>query len=117
MAAFSNRSATMYSLPNRQGTATNASNYVGSSSSTLNRNIIVGRLDHQFRATDLVTARYYINDSGTATTGTYGIPVSDPLGDTTDVRVQSLLGAYTHIFGTNVANELRYTSLRRKFID
>ncbi len=106
-----------FPLPNRQGTATNASNYVGNSSSTLNRNIIVARLDHQFRASDLVTARYYINDSGAATTGTYGIPVSDPLSDITDVRVQSLLGAYTHIFGPNVANELRYTYLRRKFID
>src|SRR5439155_9813343 len=101
----------------RQGTSTNASNYVGNSSSTVNRNIVVGRLDHQFRPSDLVTARYYINDSGTATAGTYGIPVSDPLSDTTDVRVQSLLGAYTHIFSGNIANELRYTYLRRKFID
>jgi hypothetical protein len=106
-----------YPLPNRQGTATNANNFVGNSSSSLNRNIIVGRLDHQFRASDLVTARYYINDSGTATSGTYGIPVADPLGDATDVRVQSILGAYTHIFGSNLANEVRYTYLRRKFLD
>jgi Carboxypeptidase regulatory-like domain/TonB-dependent Receptor Plug Domain len=106
-----------YPLPNRQGTATNANNFVGNSSSSLNRNIVVGRLDHQFRASDLVTARYYINDSGATTTGTYGIPVSDPLGDATDVRVQSILGAYTHIFGSNLANEVRYTYLRRKFID
>ena len=35
---------------------------------------MVGRLDHQFRPTDLVTARYYINDSSTNNTGTYGIP-------------------------------------------
>ena len=69
------------------------------------------------RPGDLVTARYYINDSGTHNTGAYGIPVSDPLGDITDVRVQSVLGAYTHIFSPNLANELRYTYLRRKFID
>jgi hypothetical protein len=106
-----------FPLPNRQGTATNASNYVGSSVSVLRRNIVVGRLDHQFRAKDLVTLRYYINDSGAATSGTYGIPAADPLSDTTDVRVQSVLGAYTHIFGPNVANEFRYTYLRRKFID
>src|SRR6185436_2528954 len=37
--------------------------------------------------------------------------------DSTDVRVQSLLGAYTHIFGSNIANDIRYTYLRRKFID
>jgi hypothetical protein len=106
-----------FPLPNRQGTATNASNYVGNSTNTLNRNIVVGRLDHQIRPNDLVTARYYINDSGTYASGTYGIPVADPLADITDVRVQSVLGAYTHIFNSNVANELRYSYLRRKFID
>src|SRR5262249_19799512 len=106
-----------YPLPNRQGTATNASNYVGNSLSTLRRNIVVSRVDHQFRTTDLVTGRYYINDSSTATGGTYGIPVADPLGDSTDVRVQSLLGAYTHVFSSKIDNELRYTYLRRKFLD
>src|SRR5204863_9435539 len=40
-----------------------------------------------------------------------------PLSDSTDVRVQSILGAYTHIFGIHMANDLRYTYLRRKFID
>jgi hypothetical protein len=104
-------------LPNREGTSTNASNYVGSSIATLDRNILVGRLDHQFRPSDLVTARYYINDSGTTVSGTYGVPVADPLADLTDVRVQSVLGAYTHIFSTNVVNEIRYSYLRRKFID
>jgi hypothetical protein len=106
-----------YPLPNRQGTATNASNYVGNSSGTLNRNILVGRLDHQLGPADLLTARYYINDSSTYATGTYGIPESDPLADITDVRVQSFLGAYTHIFSNSVANELRFSYLRRKFID
>ena len=94
-----------YPLPNRQGTATNASNYVGNSTGVLNRNIVVGRLDHQIRPSDLVTARYYINDSGTSATGTYGIAVADPLADITDVRVQSLLGAYTHVFSNSVVNE------------
>src|SRR5207247_3016841 len=35
-----------FPLPNRQGTAANASNYVSNSSSTLSRNIVVGRFDH-----------------------------------------------------------------------
>src|SRR5262249_38883931 len=61
--------------------------------------------------------RYCINDSNTFASGTYGIPESDPLGDITDVRVQSLLGAYTHIFNTSLIHELRFTYLRRKFID
>ena len=60
-----------YPLPNRQGTGTNANNYVGNSASTLDRDIIVARLDHQLRPNDLVTARYYLNNSGTNTTGSY----------------------------------------------
>src|SRR5581483_2979777 len=103
--------------PNRAGTVTNANNYVGSSANSLNRDIVVARLDHQFRPADLVTARYYINNSGTNNSGTYGIPASDPDGDLTDVRVQSMLVAYTHVFRPNLLNELRVTYLRRKFID
>jgi hypothetical protein len=106
-----------YPLPNRAGSVNNANNFVGSSANTLNRNIVVVRLDHQFRPSDLFTARYYINDSGTNNSGTYGIPASDPNGDLTDVRVQSFLAAETHIFSPNLSNDLRYTYLRRKFID
>ncbi len=106
-----------FPLPNSAGTITNANNYVGGSADTLNRNIIVGRLDHQIRPSDLATARYYINDSNTNNSGIYGIPVSDPNGDLTDVRVQSLLLAETHIFSPTLANDVRFTYLRRKFID
>ncbi|HWR15632.1 MAG TPA: hypothetical protein VN577_12440, partial [Terriglobales bacterium] len=65
----------------------------------------------------LVTARYYINDANTNNSGTYGIPAADPLADITDVRVQSILGSYTHIFSPAVMNEFRDTYLRRKFLD
>jgi hypothetical protein len=106
-----------FPLPNRPGTISNANNFVGSSGDTLNRNIVVGRLDHQFRANDLATARYYINDSNTNSTGTYGIPAADPNGDITDVRVQSLLVSETHVFSSNLANDVRFTYLRRKFLD
>src|ERR1700676_1611228 len=106
-----------FPLPNAAGTVTNANNYAGSSADTLNRNIIVGRVDHQFRPADLTTARYYINDANTNSTGTYGIPASDPNGDITDVRVQSLLVAETHIFSPTLANDVRFTYLRRKFLD
>ena len=106
-----------YPLPNRQGTATNATNYVGNTSATLFRNIFVTRVDHRVRTNDFLTARYYINDSNTYNAGTYGIPVSDPLADITDVRVQSLLTGYTHIFHPGLVNEFHYTYLRRKFVD
>ncbi len=106
-----------YPQPNRQGTAANANNYGGNSDSTLDRDILVGRLDHQLRIGDLLTVRYYINNSHTEVSGSYGDPVADPLSDRTDVRVQSLTGAHTHVFTPSVVNELRLTYLRRKFID
>ncbi len=106
-----------YPIANRAGSAANANNFVGSSANLLNRDIVVARLDHQFRPADLFTARYYINNSGTNNSGTYGIPASDPAGDITDVRIQSMLGALTHIFRPNLVNELRLTYLRRKYLD
>jgi hypothetical protein len=104
-------------LPNRTGTVANANNYVGNSDSTLHRDILLGRVDHQFRMADLLTVRYYINNSGASVTGSYGDPAADPLADSTDVRVQSLTGAHTHVFSSTLVNELRLTYLRRKFID
>src|SRR5260370_720199 len=79
--------------------------------------MVVAKRNHRFRPADLVTARYYINTSATDNNGNYGIPASDPNGDVTDVRVQSMLGAHTHIFRPNLTNELRVTYLRRKFLD
>ena len=106
-----------YPLANRAGTATNANNFGGNTKNLLDRDILVGRLDHQLSPNDMLTGRYYINNSGTNDNGTYGKPISDPLSNITSVRVQSLLGSYTHIFGPSVINDLRFTYLRRKFIN
>jgi hypothetical protein len=106
-----------FPLPNRAGTATNAGNFTGSSRNQLHRDIVLGRLDHQFRPPDLVTARYYINDANTNNSGAYGIPAADPLNDITDIRIQNILASYTHIFTPAVSNDFRYTYLRRKFLD
>jgi carboxypeptidase family protein/TonB-dependent receptor-like protein len=106
-----------FPLPNREGTSTDANNHIGTTRSSLDRDILVGRVDHKPATNDLVTVRYYINNSGTNTTGPFDDQVADPLADITDVRVQSLTGAYTHIFSPSVANEVRLTYLRRKFID
>jgi hypothetical protein len=106
-----------FPLPNRAGTSTGASNFAGSSRDALDRNIVVGRLDHQLRPSDLITARYYINDANTNNSGAYGIPAADPLADITDVRIQSMLGTYTHIFTPALTSDFRYTYLRRKFLD
>ena len=109
--------AAYFPLPNRAGTITNANNYVGTSPNGLQRDIVVGRADHQLSSKDLLTARYYINDANTSNPGTYGIPAADPLADITDVRVQTILGAYTHIFSPGITNDFRFTYLRRKFLD
>jgi hypothetical protein len=106
-----------FPAPNRQGTAAHANNYAGVSTSSLDRDILVGRVDHQLRPEDLFTVRYYINDSGTDVTGSYLDPAADPLAGTTSVRIQSLTAAHTHILNTSLVNELRVTYLRRKFID
>ncbi len=52
----------------------------------------------------------------TVAIGLVGIPL-DPDGDITDVRVQSILGAHTHVFRSNLVSEFRATYLQRKFID
>ena len=106
-----------YPVANRVGTAANAGNYTGNSESRLDRDIVLGRVDHKTSSSDLLTARYYMNNSGTSVTGSYANPLGDPLADATDVRVQSLLLAHTHVFGTGVSNDVRATYLRRKFID
>lgn len=106
-----------YPLPNRQGTATGARNYAANSANRLNRDIGMGRLDHQLNSNNLFTARYYINDSATNDSGTYGIPVADPTSNITDVRVQSFLASHTHIFGPTLINDLKFTHLQRKFIN
>jgi hypothetical protein len=106
-----------YPLPNLPGTASGANNFSGNSEQSLKRNIVVGRLDHQFSTRDQATARYYINDSGTYGGGSYGNPAADPDADITDVRVQSFLAADTHVFRPTLVNDIRVTYLRRKFID
>src|SRR5258708_262118 len=105
-----------FPLPNRAGTITNANNFAGSSPNALNRDIIVGRLDHQFRPSDLVTARYYINDANTNNPRIYVNSPSDPLADTTNIRVPSILGSYTHIFTPTATNKSPYSPITRKLI-
>ena len=106
-----------FPLPNRAGTATNASNYVANSESRLDRDIIVGKIDHKPATNDLLTVRYYINNAVTDVTGSYGTRVADPLADATDVRVQNVTAGYTHLFSASVAGEVRATHLRRTFTD
>lgn len=106
-----------FQLPNRPGTATNANNYVANSELALDRDILLGRVDHRVNADDLLTVRYYINNSGTDVSGSYTDHRADPLANTSDVRIQSLTAAHTHVFNADAVNEFRFTYLRRRFVD
>ena len=103
-------------VPNRQGDPNGANNYLGNSRFNLTRNIFVGKLDHALNGNDRLSARYYINDAGTTNAGSYGIPVADPLATNTDVRIQSVLGTYTHNFGPTLLNNFQVSLMNRKFI-
>src|SRR5205823_3928286 len=106
-----------YPLPNRRGTLTNANNFVGNNASSLDRDIVVAKIDHQVRPIDLLTVRYYLNGSGTETSGSWGNALADPDSDITSARIHSLTAAYTHVFGPSVVNQIRFTYLRRRFVD
>ena len=89
---------------------------MGNTKAHMNRDIIVGKVDHVVRDMDRVSIRYFINDALTADAGSYGIPVADPGASTTDVRIQSLLGTYTHSFSSSLLNSFQVSLMQRKFV-
>jgi hypothetical protein len=103
-------------LPNRGLASATSNNFGANSHSTLRRDILVGKLDHNLTSNDLLTARYYINDYHQADGGSYGIPVADPNAGTTDGRVQSIMGSYVHVFSPTVTNNLSISYDQRKYI-
>lgn len=107
--------AVFYPLPNR-ASASGANNYLANDASTLDRDIVVGRVDHIVRDADRLSARYYLNTSASGDRGSYGDPAVDPNAIHSDVRVQSLLGTYLHTFSPTLLNNLQATYLRRKYI-
>ncbi len=102
--------------PNRSASGNGANNFVGPSTQYLNRNIVVGKLDHSFSDKDRISARYYINDATTTGHGSYGITASDPLATNTDVRIQSFLLTHTHAFSPTLLNNFQVSFMQRKFI-
>lgn len=111
------RAASAYwPVPNRAGDANGANNYLGNTGFGLTRNIVVGKLDHAISNNDRVSARYYINDAGSSDAGSYGIPVADPLAISTDIRIQSALGTYTHTFSPSLLNSFQVSLMNRKFV-
>src|SRR5207244_13647249 len=93
-----------------------ANNHLGHHTAHTNRDIIVGKVDHVVRDMDRVSIRYFINDALTADAGSYGIPVADPGASTTDVRIQSLLGTYTHSFSSSLLKSFMLSLIQWNFV-
>ena len=75
-----------------------------------------GKLDHALNEKDRLSVRYFINDALTSDAGSYGIPVADPLATDTDIRIQSVLGTYTHTFSPSLLNTFQVSLMNRKFV-
>ena len=103
-------------VPNRQGESNGANNFLSNSRFQLNRNIVVGKLDHSLTNNDRASVRYYINDASSGNQGSYGNAVADPLATSTDVRIQSILGTYIHTFNPTLLNNFQVSLMRRKFV-
>lgn len=103
-------------LPNRGAAGATSNNFGANSHSTLRRDILVGKLDHNISRFDLLTVRYYINDYHQQDDGAYGIPIADPSAGTTDGRVQSVMSSYVHIFSPTVTNEFSASYNRRSYV-
>lgn len=106
--------AAYWPLPNRAGTATGANNFQLNTRPQFRRDIVVSRFDHQFRASDQLMVRYYINDNSNTTPAIFDRPEADPNALVTQGRTQSILGTWTHTFGARTINEFRYGYVRRK---
>lgn len=102
---------------NRTASAVGANNYSNNNNSSLTRNILVARVDHQLRPQDQLTLRYYLNDSLIENMGAFGNPASDPEANTSDARIQSILGSHTHTFSPAVVSDSKVTFFQRKYID
>ena len=75
-----------------------------------NLSSVIGKIDHNFNANNIVTGRYFFGDSTQsfplALTGSGGqLPGFNTV---TPTRVQLVSLSYVHTFGTNIVNEVRY---------
>jgi len=75
-----------------------------------NLSSVIGKIDHNFNASNILTGRYFFGDSTQsfplALTGSGGqLPGFNTV---TPTRVQLVSISYVHTFGTNIVNEVRY---------
>ncbi|MFB3828296.1 MAG: TonB-dependent receptor domain-containing protein [Bryobacteraceae bacterium] len=104
--------------PNLPGNIAGANNFGQNSRPTMNRNIVVGRVDHQFNAANQLMVRYFIADTHNANPGLAGERAADPSAATrTDQKTHNLLGSWTHTFRSNLLNDVRFGMVRRDYFN
>jgi hypothetical protein len=107
--------STAWPAPNQAGTITGANNFSLNSRPFTNRDIYVGRFDHQFRPADQLMVRYFLAQSNAGNPGVWGDTRADASASTTDQNTHNILGTWSHSFRPTVVNEFRFGLVRRDF--
>lgn len=101
--------------PNAPGTITGANNFTLNTRPSLDRNIIVGRADHQINSRNQLMVRYFYAGTFQQNPGVTGKPQADPLANLTDQRTDNILGSWTSNLRPNLLNDFRFGLVRRTF--
>ncbi len=107
--------STAWPAPNRSGTITGANNFSLNSRPFTNRDIYVGRFDHQFRLTDQLMVRYFLAKSNAGNPGLWSDVRADASASKTDQKTNNILGTWSHTLRSNILNEFRLGLVRRDF--
>jgi hypothetical protein len=103
--------------PNAPGLITGANNFAMNSRPSLNRNIIVGRADHQFNSKNQLMVRYFLADTAQGNPGISGRPEADTTANLTDQRTDNILGSWTYNIRPSLLNDFRFGLVRRAFFN
>jgi hypothetical protein len=101
--------------PNQPGSITGANNFSANTRPTQDRDILIGRVDHQFSESDQLMVRYFIADTRNRNPGIWSNQAADPSATRVDQRTHNLLGSWTHILRPNLTNEVRLGFVRRDY--
>ena len=111
----SQKLSTAWPAPNQPGAITGANNFSLNSRPFTNRDIYVGRFDHQFRPSDQLMVRYFLAQSNAGNPGVWGDTRADASASTTDQNTHNILGTWNHTLRPTVLNEFRFGLVQRDF--
>ncbi|MBI3210572.1 MAG: TonB-dependent receptor [Candidatus Solibacter usitatus] len=103
--------------PNQPGIITGANNFSLNTRPYLNRDIYVGRFDHQFRPSDQLMVRYFLAQSGSGNPGLWPDVRADASAARTDQNTHNILGTWSHTFRPTILNEFRFGLVQRDFFN